>query len=131
MWKDRAWGRVPITTGQMTLDRFLIHLSDGRELFLTQLRRRDGGGVPVYRCVIIDPTGTAKLIQGEDMKLAARGYWQSPVDGLKYPSGWRVEIPPAKITMDIAPYIPGQEVTLWLRYWSGAVEINGEHAGPV
>jgi predicted secreted hydrolase len=129
MWMDRAWGRVPITTGQMTLDRFLIHLSDGRELLLTQLRRRGGGGVPVYRCVIIDPTGTAELIQGEDMKLAARGYWQSPVDGLRYPSGWRVEIPPAKITMDIAPYILGQEITLWPRYWSGAVEISGEHAG--
>ncbi|MGH8603577.1 MAG: lipocalin family protein [Gammaproteobacteria bacterium] len=29
----------------------------------------------------------------------------------------------------MAPYIPDQEITLWPRYWSGAVEINGEHAG--
>jgi predicted secreted hydrolase len=128
VWMDRAWGKVPITTGQMTLDRFLIHLGDGRDLMLTELKRRGGGGVPVRGGAIVNREGHVSNLEGEDIKIAVLRSWQSPRDGLRYPSTWHIEIPKAKLSADITPLVRDQEITVWPRYWSGAAEVTGQAA---
>ena len=128
-WLDRAWGAVPVSRGQVALNRFALQLDDGRELMCFQLHRRDGTGTPVTTGLLIESDGSVLRLGRRDMSLETLDYWASPRDGARYPARWRLRIPGEQIDMDISPSVADQELNLSTRYWSGTVTLAGEAAG--
>ena len=128
-WLDRAWGQVPVSQGQIALDRFALQLDDGRELLIFQLHRRDGSGVPSHNGLLINRDGSLYRLGRRDLELETTDDWISPLDGTRYPGGWRVTLPAEQIELTLTPYLADQEVNTALRYWGGAVAISGSRGG--
>ena len=60
---------------------------------------------------------------------SVRETWSSPRGGATYPSRWRITIPSESLDLEIVPRLPDQELALAVRYWEGAVQVNGQSAG--
>ncbi len=124
-WLDRAWGAVPVSRGQVALNRFALQLADGRELLCLYLRRRDGTGTPIPTCVLVREDGSAVGFGRREIDLEPTGHWSSPVDRIRYPVAWRLAIPEEGLEVRISPLLENQELKLSLRLWSGAVLVEG------
>jgi predicted secreted hydrolase len=123
-WLDRAWGAVPVSRGQVALNRFALQLADGRKVMCLHLRRRDGIGTPIPNCVLVHEDGSAVAFGRRDIVLEPTGHWSSPVDETEYPLAWRLAIPEEGLDLRIAPLLENQELILTLRLWSGAVSVE-------
>ena len=64
-----------------------------------------------------------------DIQLDVLSDWQSPLDGTRYPSRFRMQIPSAELDLTIDPYLEDQELSLSMRYWEGAVKVSGTSGG--
>ena len=128
-WLDRAWGQVPVSQGQIALNRFVLQLDDGRELLIFQLHRRDGSGVPTHNGLLINRDGLFYRLGRRDIEFQASDEWTSPLDGTRYPAGWRLKLPAEGLDLILTPYLADQEINAALRYWGGAVAISGSVGG--
>ncbi|WP_462330699.1 lipocalin-like domain-containing protein [Thiohalocapsa halophila] len=135
-WLDHIWGAaagagagLAGTRGQLALNRFLLQLDDGSELLCIQLRRRAGGGTPVPTCLVIGPDGDTRVLQRRALTLAPKDATWRSTDGAAYPVAWRLAAPGLDLSLNIRALHPAQELILGERLWSGAVAVDGEHAG--
>jgi predicted secreted hydrolase len=129
-WLDREWSTSALSDGQVGWDWFALQLDDGWDLMIYRLRRADGGADPLSDGVLVDPAGgRTRLRWGADVTLQETGTWGSPVDGARYPSGWRIRIPERRWDLTVEPRVPGQELDLSFRYWEGAVTARGTGEG--
>jgi predicted secreted hydrolase len=128
-WLERAWGEVPVSRGQLVLDRFALQLEDGRDLLCLQLRRVDGTGTPVPSCLLIDAAGAATSFRRREIALEPAGFWRSPTDGTRYPLDWRLALPGAGLDLSLRAVVESQEPPGPLRAWRGAVTVQGADAG--
>ena len=128
-WLDRAWGEVPLSRGQIALNRFVLQLDDNREIMIFQLRRRDGSGDPINRGLIILPDGSVRALRRRDLELKVLDHWKSPRNGSSYPARWHLELPSEDMELEIVPLLPDQELDLSIRYWTGGVGIVGQGKG--
>ncbi len=126
---DRSWGQVPVSRGQIALNRFVLQLDDGRELLILQLHRRDGSGVPTHNGLLINRDGSFYRLGRRELELHATDQWASPLDGTRYPSAWRLRLPREGLDITLTPYLANQEINAALRYWSGTVAISGSSGG--
>jgi predicted secreted hydrolase len=69
--------------------------------------------------------GRSRALTTADFSVHVLDHWQSPLDGARYPSRWRVTIPSEQIDVEVLPLLPDQELNLSVRYWEGAVQISG------
>ena len=128
-WLDRAWGEVPLSRGQIALNRFILQLDDNREIMVFQLRRRDGSGEPINRGLIVLPDGTVRGLRQRDLELTVLDQWKSPRNGSSYPAHWRLKLPTRDIELEIVPLLTDQELDHSIRYWAGGVVIAGQEKG--
>lgn len=128
-WLDRAWGAVPVGQGQLALNRFLLPLSDGRELLCLQLQRRDASAPPLTTALLVERDGSTRRFERRQVMLAATKTWASPDDGTPYPAGWQLQIPDAPLDLELEPVLADQELRLSRRYWGGMVQVRGEAGG--
>jgi predicted secreted hydrolase len=128
-WVERAWGEVPVSRGQVALDRFALQLEDGRDLLCLQLRRVDASGTPVPSCLVIDAGGTATTFRRREIALEPGGVWRSPTDGTGYPLDWRLALPAIALDLSLRAVVEDQELSGPLRAWRGAVTVQGSDAG--
>ncbi|MEA3278592.1 MAG: lipocalin-like domain-containing protein [Pseudomonadota bacterium] len=128
-WLDRAWGAVPLSRGQIALNRFALQLADGRDLLCLQLRRRDGSGTPIPSCLLVADDGSVRRFGRREIEMEAVGDWRSVVDGSSYPLHWRLTLPAEGLDLRIAPVLENQELNLSLRLWRGAVKATGASQG--
>jgi predicted secreted hydrolase len=91
-WLDRAWGQVPLPTGAVVWDRFLVHLADGRDFMGVRLRRRDGSAAPIISGVMIERDGTARLLEAKDLA----------IDRIE--RRWRLRMPDEGLELHLVPY---------------------------
>jgi predicted secreted hydrolase len=56
-------------------------------------------------------------------------HWRSPRSGVRYPSRWRIEVPAEGIALEVAPLLADQELRMGVRYWEGAVRVEGSFSG--
>ncbi len=122
---EHAWGRLPPLGGQLRWERFCLNLDDGRDLLLARLQRRDGSGVPVPRGVIIMPDGEQRTLGREHLEIETLEEWESPTDGRRYPSRWRISLPSEGTVLSVEPTMADQEARGLLRRWAGALRIEG------
>ncbi len=69
------------------------------------------------------------LRNGARVELAVTRHWQSPRTHLRYPAGWRIDVPGAALTLEVSPRLAGQEWNGTFRYWEGAVTVRGTRGG--
>ncbi|MCI0429271.1 MAG: hypothetical protein L0210_01825 [Rhodospirillales bacterium] len=122
---EHVWGRLPRPGGQLRWERLYLNLDDGRDLLLARLQRRDGTGVPVQSGVIILPDGKQRALAREHLEIETLEEWESPADGRRYPSRWRVKLPGEGTVLSVEPAMAVEEARGFLRRWAGAVRIAG------
>ena len=128
-WMDREWSTSALDRDQVGWDWFALQLSDGREVMVYQLRRRDGSVDPVSRGTLVRADGSTRSLAPEVLQIDVLGHWASPRDGTRYPSRWRFRVPSEQLDLEIAPYLADQELDVAVRYWEGAVRVRGIGSG--
>jgi predicted secreted hydrolase len=129
VWMDREWSTSALGADQVGWDWFALQLSDGSDLMLYQLRRKDGSADPASRGTVIGPAGESRALELDDFALEVLDRWESRDSGARYPSRWRLRIPSEGLELTITPVLVDQELDVSFRYWEGAVEMKGTHKG--
>jgi predicted secreted hydrolase len=127
-WLDREWSTSALAGGQTGWDWFALHLSDGRDLMLYQLRGPDGRADPLSEGSLVDADGRKTRLAAADFALTPLERWTAP-DGAAYPTRWRVRVPSQNVDVEVTAVLPDQELDATVRYWEGAVDVTGSHAG--
>ena len=127
-WMDREWSTSSLSTGQVGWDWFALHLNDGRDLMVYQLRRGDGTADPASRGALIDAGGGSVPLLPEEVALRTRSTWRSPT-GAIYPSRWHLSLPNHGLDLELTPLLDDQEHRGAFAYWEGAVEVRGINSG--
>ena len=128
-WLDREWSTSALEPGLAGWDWLALQLDDGRELMLYQLRRDDGSSAPLGAGSLIERDGSTRALALADVSLEVLDTWRSPATSTTYPSRWRVRVPSAELELELRPVLADQELDLTFRYWEGAVDVSGSHAG--
>jgi predicted secreted hydrolase len=132
-WFDQEFGSNVLSRDQVGWDWFSVHLSDGRDLMLYFLRKKDGTLEKESSGTLAEPDGKSRHLMLGDMQMEVLGTWKSPKSGGAYPDHWRIRIPAAGIDLQLAPLIADQELitsgSTGVTYWEGAVGGEGDSAG--
>jgi predicted secreted hydrolase len=124
-WLDREWSTSALGPDLAGWDWVSLQLSDGRDLMLYRLRRKDGSAGPLSKGALILPDGARIALSDREFELEARRWWISPTTGVRYPVALSVAIPSQGLSLEIAPRLDDQELDLSVRYWEGAVLAKG------
>ncbi|MDY6942100.1 MAG: lipocalin-like domain-containing protein [Pseudomonadota bacterium] len=127
-WMDREWGTSTLGEDRVGWDWFSVQLDDGRELMFCQIRRRDGAPNPFDYGVLVDADGSYHILEHDAVVVTVRDHWRSPHSGIRYPSGWTLELPSESLQLRLEPAIADQELNLAIRYWEGLVQVTGTDA---
>jgi predicted secreted hydrolase len=127
-WLDREWSTSALGEDQAGWDWFALQLDDGRDLMFYRLRDRDGGTDPYSRGVLVDPQGNASPVVRDDLGIEVLQTWESPRGG-RYPARWRLRSAKAAIDLEVTPLLDDQELDVSIRYWEGAVRVQGRSQG--
>ena len=128
-WLDREWSTSALGPDQSGWDWFALQLDDGRDLMFYRLRRKDGGMDLLSQGVLVASDGQARLLRGNELELQPIGAWTSSDSGDRYPASWRLRLPAEQLNLTITPKVADQEMRLSVRYWEGAVAVNGQASG--
>jgi len=124
-WMDHEYSTSALGSDQAGWDWFSIQLDNDRELMVFQLSRADGSVDELSNGTLVAADGSTQRLGPGDFSLQPTGKWRSPRTGAEYPSGWRLEIPAAELTLTIAPHLADQEMNVSYTYWEGAVSVGG------
>jgi predicted secreted hydrolase len=124
-WLDREWSTGALGAGVVGWDWLGVSLSDGRDLMVYRLRTADGGATPASRVTLIAPDGTTRLFGPDAFTLTPIESWLSPQSGVRYPAALRLRIRSEPLDLTVRPLLADQELRLTVRYWEGAVAVEG------
>ena len=124
MTMEHAWGELPLPGGAVAVDRFTLHLDDGREILLNRTHRVDGGGSPDITGLFVDAEGRSTLLNSADVNLSPIEYWKHDRTGAHYPIRWLLQIPGHALELALSPYYEDQAGDVWLPFWAGPMRIS-------
>ena len=127
-WLDREWSSSQLSDEHVGWDWFALQLSDGRDIMYGVLRPRDETASEFQLGTVVEEDGSHRSIEPGEVLLNVLDRWQSPRGGT-YPSRWRFRMPTEGLDIEITPYISDQELDAIVRYWEGAVRIEGTANG--
>ncbi|MEW6720450.1 MAG: lipocalin-like domain-containing protein [Thermodesulfobacteriota bacterium] len=128
-WLDREWGTSALGPEHEGWDWFALRLSDGSDLMLYRLRRRDGTPDPFSAGTLVRADGSIRTLSAGDFGIETLAHWRSPASGIRYPSRWKLRVPSEGIALEAAPRVADQELRTFVRYWEGAVGVRGTSGG--
>jgi predicted secreted hydrolase len=128
-WMDREWSTSALSEEHVGWDWFSLQLDGGIEIMFFELRREDGAADPLNHGVLVEPDGSYQKLEADEVAIEVLERWASPLDGAEYPVAWRMRIPGEGVDLRITAPVFDQEMNLSVRYWEGAVEVEGERAG--
>ncbi|BCR03477.1 carotenoid 1,2-hydratase [Desulfuromonas versatilis] len=130
-WLDREWSTSALGPEQAGWDWFSLQLDDGRELMYYRLRKKDGSGDPMSSGTLVAGDGSYRRLRPQQVIIDEMGSWQSPHSGARYryPSGWLLRLPGEGLELQITPMLRDQELQATVRYWEGAVVVEGTVGG--
>ncbi len=128
-WLDREWSTSALSPDQSGWDWFALQLDDGRDLMYYQLRRIDGEIDPHSSGVLVASDGTARNLHLGDVQALPGTIWQSRDTGASYPITWQLRVPSEDLDLNLVARIEDQEMDGSVRYWEGAVSVEGIAAG--
>ncbi len=130
VWMDREWSTSVLGAGVEGWNWFAIQLDDGYDLMYYRLRQTDGGTAPYSGGILVGPDGeVAHRFGADEARLEGTGRWTSPQTGVRYTVAWRLQVPGLGIDLAVTPRLPNQELDLTVRYWEGALTVEGERDG--
>jgi predicted secreted hydrolase len=127
-WLDREWSTSALGADQLGWDWFALQLSDGSDLMFYNLRKLDGSQDEQSAGTWIHPDGTSLHLDRDDVEITVTDTWASPQGGI-YPSAWILRVPQQGLELAIRPVMADQELFTTVRYWEGAVDVQGERHG--
>ncbi len=127
-WLDREWSTSALADDQVGWDWFALQLADGSDLMFYGLRLTDGTQDPHSGGTFIGADGAATHLDQEDVEVTVLDTWDSP-EGGTYPSRWAVTVPRFGLDVTVTPVIANQELFTTVRYWEGAVDVEGSRHG--
>jgi predicted secreted hydrolase len=127
-WMDREWSTSALSDDQEGWDWFALQFNDSSEIMYYQMRKKDGIPDTFSKGIIVDKNGSSELIKKDNVYLEVTDYWESP-SGVEYPSGWQLDIPDESIKLEISPVLKNQLMDITIKYWEGAVKIDGTRDG--
>lgn len=128
-WYDHEWASNSLAAYQSGWDWFSLQFKDGRELMFMVLRSKAESGQADFRQVsLFSQSGERLPLDARNITLDVLDHWQSET-GVIWPSGWRMKIPEYDLDLRILPRQKKQENNLSVRYWEGAVSVEGSHVG--
>ncbi len=134
-WFDQEFGSNVLSPDQVGWDWFGIHLSDGRDLMLFQLRKKDGSIESSSSATIIEQDGTSRHLRENEITVNVMAQWKSPKSSGIYPAKWQIRIPSANIDITLTPIAANQELvtetSTGVTYWEGAVAGTGTSRGAI
>ncbi len=125
-WMDREWSTSALGAEQVGWDWFALQLADGRDLMVYRLRRRDGSIDPFSAGTMVGPDGSARPLYAAEVLVEPLAWWESPRGGTRYPARWRLVVPRERLALEITPLVTDQEFAEPVRYWEGAVRVQGK-----
>lgn len=132
-WMDHEFSSDRMRDTHSGWDWFSVHLDDGRDLMLYQLRLQKGGIEPFSSGTLVEADGRSRTLPREAFDVKALGEWKSPRTGARYPSGWRVRLAGEELELTLAPTLADQELVVesmrGLAYWEGRVRASGTSRG--
>lgn len=127
-WMDREWSSSVLDSGQVGWDWFALHLDDGRDLKLFQIRRDDGSIDGASAGMLVDPDGSQQPLTAADFELEPVAVWRDD-QGASWPVSWRLRLPLAGVDGRVRALHDDQLNRLALRYWEGQVCLDGPVTG--
>jgi predicted secreted hydrolase len=127
-WMDREWSTSALGPDVEGWDWFALQLNDSSEIMYYQLRRSDGAPDAVSMGSMVSSDGMSERLMYSDVVLSVADRWVSPA-GVSYPSGWRFRIPSRGVDLSITPKVKAQLMDVSVKYWEGAVAIEGVRNG--
>ena len=127
-WLDREWGSSALSPEQQGWDWFAVQLSDGSDLMFYSLRKLDGSQDAHSAGTWVNRQEHSLSLGAKDVTIEVLEYWDSPLGG-RYPAAWRILIPLLDLDLQLEPVLNAQELNTRLRYWEGAVDVQGQKAG--
>jgi len=129
-WFDHEWATNQLAPGQSGWDWFSVQLDDGSELMIYRLRKKDGSVDGASSGSFIAKDGSVCHLQLGELRLTPTKFWQSTKTRGCYPIGWRVEVPPLGIDLEVTTPVETQELALDpLAYWEGMIDVHGKCNG--
>ena len=128
-WMDREWSTSALGPNQEGWDWFALQLDDGRDLMYYQLRNTDGSASRFSEGTLVGPDGAKTTLQRDGVTLEVLDTWTTPDGTHTYPVEWRLRVPSADVNVRVTPLMKNQEMDVSVRYWEGAVRIEGSHSG--
>ncbi len=132
-WMDHEFSSAPPDAELSGWDWFSLRLSDGRDLMLYLMRKKDGSLSPVSSGTLVDGSGKSSNLSFEDFRVTTLDTWKSPHTGAVYPAARLIEVFPAGLRLQIEPEMRDQEVqsprSTRVTYWEGGVSAKGTAAG--
>ena len=134
-WMDHQWGNF-LTLSGGGWDWFSIQLTNNSEMMLYLIRNSTGKIISSY-ISYIGPHAESILLPGSALAVTVLSHWRSPVTGVNYPSGWRLELTGSTLraSLILLPELKDQELVVYQStgnsYWEGAVSIQGQSEGQV
>jgi predicted secreted hydrolase len=128
-WMDREWSTSALGPEQVGWDWFALQLADGRDLMIYRLRRRDGSIDPFSAGTVVGADGSVRRLYAAEIVLQPLAWWTSPRGGARYPARWRLAVPREGLALEVVPLVADQEFTEPVRYWEGAVRVQGSAGG--
>ena len=127
-WLDREWSSAQLSDEHAGWDWFALQLSDGRDIMYGVLRPREETGRAFHLGTVVEADGTYSSVEEGGVQISVLEEWESPQGGT-YPSRWRFQMASEDLDVEIKPYISDQELDTIVRYWEGAVQIEGTSDG--
>jgi predicted secreted hydrolase len=128
-WFDREWSTSALEEGQVGWDWFALRLDDGSELMLYRMRRADGSADPFSSGTFTRLGADPRRLDSEDFRITELARWTSPQSGASYPNRWTLEVPSLGLTCTLTPLVASCELLAAVRYWEGAVRVEGSRSG--
>lgn len=128
-WMDHEFGSNQLQEDQVGWDWFSLQLDSGKEVML-YLMRKSGGSLDKHCSgTLVLEDGSSRHLTKNDFRIKPTSYWLSPISKGKYPMGWIIEIPSAKVKLRLSPIMKEQELntskSTGVTYWEGAVRVDG------
>ena len=127
-WLDREWSTSALGAEQVGWDWFALQLSDGSDLMFYGLRLKDGTQDPASAGTFVSAGGVTSHLGADDVEITVLDTWNSPEGGM-YPSRWELRVPRFGLDVTVTPVMPDQELFTTVRYWEGAVDVEGTSEG--
>ncbi len=125
-WMDHQWADVPYDRDKAKWTWFSVQLQNNMELVCFEY---DNSLKKTYLASISYPDNRQKTFS--DIKFKPLGKnWKSKKTGTIYPLSWEIQIPEAKLSLDVDALVDDQEINFGtINYFEGPLKVRGKLDG--